>query len=109
MPHPKNIQFDHTEIPAENAKASLGIATHLMSQLMPQQAPEGQETQEMDQGEAQTMEPQKDPVTEIQDLKTEIISELQSIREDMKTMQPKDEKSEINDLKKQIEDVLNND
>lgn len=46
------------DLTAEEAKASLGMATFLQDQLMPQQAPEAQQTQEM--GQEQPEQPQNE-------------------------------------------------
>lgn len=89
---------------ADETAASLAFATHHMGQGLQASQPQNPAPQQ-----AQPQEPQKDPLTEMQDLQGQIMSELQTIKEDMKALQPKDEKNQINDLKKQIEDVLNAD
>ena len=95
------------DLTPEEAKASMGIATHLMGQLQ-QPPPNGSETQNPDQQEAQPQEQQKDPLAEIDTLRSEIMSELQTMKEDMKVaMEPKDEKAQIADLKRQIDQAIN--
>lgn len=96
------------DLTPEEAKASLGMATMLQDQFLQMQNPKAPQTPETAPDQTQTPEPQKDPVTEIEGLRTEIMKELQTMREDMKVaLEPKDEKAQIFDLKKQIEEVLN--
>ena len=100
-PQSQAIQSNMTP---EDAKASLGIATHLQDQLMPQQAPQEPTSPANEPGASQPA-PQQDITAEIQGLETRITDELKTIREEMKTQG--DGKAELADLKKQIEQILN--
>lgn len=104
--------LDHSTISPESAKASLGIATHLQSMLLPK-APQGPQAQ----GTAQTSEPAPQPPTnqttltdtqaQIQGLESRIIDEIGALKEEIKKAQPLDSNKEIEALKKEIENVLN--
>jgi hypothetical protein len=85
----------------EEAKASLGIATHLQSGLMPQ-APTSPGNEP---GTTQQPEQGQDVQAEIQGLESRLMDELKTLREEMKTQG--DGKAELQDLKKQIEEILN--
>ena len=104
---PQNPQSDMT---ADQAAAALAYATNLSEQFLPKVQPEAPQTPET--APESTPEPQADPMAEMTALKEEIMSELQAVREDIKLVAQgdvKDEKSEIAELKKQIEAVLNED
>lgn len=93
------------EMNADEAKASLGIATFLQDKLMPK-APMGEQQQEQKQPEEQ----QQDPFAEIQSLKEEVMGELVKMKEDIKLASKgdaKDERTQESDLKREIEEVLN--
>lgn len=95
-----NPEQNQEEMTPEEAKASMGIATHLQTMLMPQ-APQ---TPNPDQGVPQNQQTPKDVETQIQGLESRIMDELQTLREEMKA---KGDSKELADLKKQIEAVLN--
>lgn len=103
--------LDHSTISPESAKASLGIATHLQSMLLPKaQGPQPQ-------GTAQTSEPAPQPPTnqttpedtqaQMQGLESRIIDEIGALKMEIKKAQPQDSNKEIEALKKEIENVLN--
>lgn len=103
---------DQNPLGSDETQALLAFNTNLLEHTIPQgQEPqEGSQESESAPRQEQSQEPQPDPITELQDLKTQVLGELQSMREDIKLMaqgNPKDERSEIDDLKKQIEQVLN--
>jgi gas vesicle protein len=84
----------------DEAKASLGVATALQDQLMPQApvtsaAPEPPQNQENG----------SDLANQIQGLESRVMDEIGTLKEEMK--KSSDGGSEISNLKKQIEEVLN--
>lgn len=93
----------NSQMSPEEAKASLGIATHLQGMLLPQApvasnpAPEPPTNQQTSQ----------DLQTEMQGLESRIMDEIGTLKEEIKKAQPQDSNKQIDDLKKQIEDVLN--
>ena len=101
---------DQNPLGSDETQALLAFNTNLLEQTIPQeQGPEGQETPESGQQGQENQEPQQDPMTEMMTLKDEIMSELQKVREDIKLVSKgdsKDERSEVEDLKKEIEKVL---
>mgnify|MGYP002868122821 CR=1 FL=1 len=104
---PQNTQSNMTP---EEAKASLGIATYLQGQhlqsQMPQDTPvEGDTSPGSEPGTTEQPGQQQDVQAEIQGLETRLMDELKTLREDMKTQG--DGKAELADLKKQIEQILN--
>lgn len=103
-------QQSQQEMSPDEAKAALGIATSLQEQMMAQmgmqeQPQEGTTEGEMPQGEEQTQEPQKDQAQGIEELKSEILQEIQTLREEVKAQG--EGSKEITELKKKIEDILN--
>lgn len=101
-----NTQVQHPPMTPNQSAAALSFVTNLSNQFLPKAPPQApQEPQ-------QASEPQQqpDPMAEMQDMTTKIMDEIQTIKEDIKMVaqgNPKDEKTEIADLKKQIEEVLN--
>lgn len=89
----------------EEAKASMGIATHLQDQLMPQAPQEAPTSPANEPGVEQNPAQKEDVVNEISGLETRLMDELKTLREDMKTQS--DGKAELADLKKQIESIIN--
>lgn len=105
-----SINQPDSQLSPDRAKASLGMATRLQDMLLPQAQPQGQQTPESGQQPASAPQPQKDPMTEMQGLKDEIMKELQTMKQDIQLIaqgDPKEERSQVSELKKQIEDVLN--
>jgi hypothetical protein len=92
----------------EEAKASLGLATHLQSFLLPKGQGQASQTSDSAPGEAQPPEqPTTDMKAEIQALESRIMQEIGGLKQEIQKAQPKDANQEIDDLKKQIEAVLN--
>lgn len=92
----------------DQAKASMGIATHLMSRLLPQTQPEASpatETPNPDQGVPTNQQNGEETQAQIQGLESRLMDELQTLRTEMKAQG--DGQQELSDLKKQIEAVLN--
>lgn len=87
----------------DEAKASLGLATHLMSHLMPQapQTPEPAPQPPSNQGNPE------DTQAQMQGLETRIMEEIGALKQEIKQAAGKDSGSEIETLKKEIEKVLN--
>lgn len=97
----ENMQEQNVDMTAEDAKASLGLATRLSEQFLtmmhPQEeAVEGQEAQ----GEAQTEETKNEPQVDTEALKEELREELK------KELQSEMDKK-MEDLKKTLTDALN--
>lgn len=101
-------QQSQTDLSPEDAKASLGIATTLQDQLLgnagEQEAPT---TPQNEPGTQDSPENRVDVKEEISGLETRLMDELQTLREEMKTQG--DGKKELEDLKAQIEKILNSD
>lgn len=89
-----------TQMSPEDAKASLGTATFLQNQLLPTA-----ETPNPDQGVPTNQQTPEDTTAQIQGLESRLMDELQTLKAEMKDQQ--DGKKEFNDLKKQIEEILN--
>lgn len=92
----------------DDDRAALGFSTQLMQQhlqsQMPQEAPQAQETAPQQE---EIQEPVEDPQAGLDDLRTEIMDEIGSLKELIKENAPKDKNKELEDLKKQINDVIN--
>lgn len=103
---PNNPQ-DDIQMTNDELAAAMGFMTTLGDQQMmaQQEAMEGEQTQESAQGGEETGESQKEPMAEIESLKTEIMDELKTLREEVKSQG--DGKQELAELKKQIEEILN--
>jgi len=86
---------DTTQMTPEEAKASLGIATYLQDQMMPQAPQE----QEMGQEEGQEMEQPEDTITPRID---ELDAKFSEFQKEIKSMI----KDEIGGLTKEIKDAL---
>lgn len=100
-----NPQNSQEQMTPEDAKASLGIATHLQSQLMPQ--PQATQTPEPAPQPPTNQETPTDTANQMQGLESRIMDEIGALKEEIKKAQPKDSGSEIEALKKEIETVLN--
>lgn len=92
-----------SQLTPDEAKASLGVANHLMSHLMPQAPQEPQPAPESPTNQETTTDTQ----AQMQGLETRIMDEIGALKEEIKKAQPKDAGSEIEALKKEIEAVLN--
>lgn len=99
---PKNSQ---TNLTPNDAKASLGIATHLQDMLMPKGQPQGPPAQDPAQGAPSNQTTPEDTKAQMDGLESRLMDELQTLRAEMKTQG--DGKQELADLKKQIETILN--
>lgn len=100
----QNPQVDNSELTPEEAKASLGIATYLQQGLLPQGTPmDGSVESQNPPGQAQPSQPNED----LEGLEARLMDEITTIKEMIEKNSPKDEKTEIAELKKQIEEVLN--
>jgi hypothetical protein len=96
----------------QDAKLGLGIITNLQKYLLPQQG-NGQPmqdagstpTQDPNQGAPSNQSNQTDVKAEIAGTESRIMDEINTLRAEMK--QQGDGKKELEDLKKQIESVLN--
>lgn len=99
---PQQSQMTH-----EEAKASLGIATHLQDMLMPQAPMEGTGTDAPGVPQEENPQPnaQEEMKAQIEGTETRLMEEIKTLREEMKTQG--DGKQELADLKKQIESILN--
>lgn len=97
------------QISPEDAKAGLGIATHLQSFLLPQKGGQtpvnNQPAQDPTQGAPSNQETGTDVKAEMSGLESRLMDELQTLRAEMKTQG--DGKAELENLKKQIEQILN--
>lgn len=106
MPKEETQVNSEEQISADLEAAALGLATRISSQQLqglntsetPQDAPE---SQEQPQDEVQPEKEEKALRSEIKGIKSEI--------EEIKGMLQTDEKSEIESLKKQIQDILKED
>lgn len=96
-----DTQQSQVDMTPDQAKASLGLATHLMSHLMPQAPP----AQDPAQGAPSNQTTPEDTQNQIQGLEQRLMDELQTLRAEMKTQG--DGQKELSDLKKQIEQILN--
>lgn len=98
-------QQSQAQMNPDDAKAALGIATHLQSFLMPQ-GQQGPQTpaQDPNQGAPTNQTNQTDVKGEMQGLETRLMDELQTLKAEMKNQG--DGKQELADLKKQIEQIL---
>jgi len=94
------------EMTPEDAKASLGIATFLQDQMMPKGQPQEPNPAPEPPSNQQN---ETDLKTEMTGLESRIMDEIGTLKEEIKKSAPKDSGSEIEALKKQIEDVLNSD
>lgn len=99
------LQIPDTKMTPEEAKASLGIATHLQNQLLPQ----GQDSQTSNPApEAPTNQTTpEDTQAQMQGLESRLMDELQTLKAEIKKTAPKDSGSEIENLKQEIDAVLN--
>lgn len=104
---PPQAPQQNNEMSPEDAKASMGIATALQDQLMPQGQPTdgsmGGETAPEPQG---NVEEKQDTTAQIQGLESRVLDEIRTLREEFKQADSKNNSSELSDLKKQIEEVL---
>ena len=106
-------QTQGNDMTAEDAKASLGIATalqdmHFHSPQQPQDTPPSPDVpppQDPNQGVPSNQQNQADTTAQIQGLETRLMDELATLKVEMKSQA--DGKKEFNDFKKQIEGVLN--
>lgn len=91
----------------DQAKASLGIANHLLAHLMPQ-APQAQapQTPEPAPQPPTNQETSNDTANQMSGLEERIMSEIGALKEEIKKAQPQDSNKEIEALKKEIEQVL---
>lgn len=93
-PDNNTSQADSQEMTPEEAKASMGIATMLQQQLMPQAPMEGQETQESAPGQEQAPEtdnqPEEPEEANNEELE-EIKDEISALREEIKQALTEDE------------------
>lgn len=96
------------QMSADEAKAHLGTATYLQSLLLPQ----GQPQQTADNANPAPQDPSnqttpEDATSQLQGLETRIFDELGTLKDEIKQIADSKESSkELEDLKKQIEDVL---
>lgn len=92
----------------DETAAALGYITTLSEHSMAQEAPQSPETAPQAQQEQQPPEQPKDEISpKIDALESRIMEEMATLRDEIKASAPKDKDKEIEDLKKQIEDVLN--
>lgn len=95
-------QQQNSEMSPEDAKASLGIATMLQSQLMPQ---EETTSPAEEPGTQEQPEQQEEVKTQIEGLETRLMDEIQTLKSELKTQG--DGKAELAEFKAQIEEILN--
>ncbi len=100
-------QQSQPNITPEDAKAGMGIATHLQSFLLPQgqQSSPSTPQQAPSQGAPTNQENPTDVKAEISGLESRLMDELDTLKSQMKTQG--DSNKELEDLKKEIEKVLN--
>lgn len=96
----------NSDMTPEEAKASLGIATYLQGQLLPQGEPSPDEGVSEN---ARGGEEKQDVGQSLQEMELRLKDEIMSIKEMIKENSPEKESKEIDALKKEIEDVLNSD
>lgn len=108
----------HPQMTPDRAKAALGNASLLQSFLLPAHTPESKQAHMINTGQMEAPKPQptpeqkpeaekqpeKDPLKEME---SKFMGELDKIKDLIEQSKPKDEKTEIADLKKQIQEVLN--
>lgn len=101
-----NPNNQNNQMSPEEAKASLGIATHLQSMLMPTAPPEQNSSPANEPGTTQNPASQEDVKSEITGLETRILDELKTLREEIKQVDSKNNSNDFAELKKKIESVL---
>lgn len=101
--NPNNMQQQNVDMTPEEAKASLGLATRLSGQMLMAQnaqiAP--QDTQNAPQQD-QNAQPPLDMITEIDNLKTQFMTELGNAKEETKKIVT----DEINKLRDDIKNAI---
>lgn len=101
----------HPPMTADRAKAALGNSTLLQSFLLPKaQAQQPQPTQEQPAQPSmqETMQQGQESMQNgLKDLETKIMGEIGNLKSVIEQQTPKDKNKELEDLKKQITDVLN--
>lgn len=118
QPNSQGTGMSRMEMSPEDAKASMGIATALSEKMMmsqgaqsgPQQAPQqGPQAPQNDPGQEEMQEPMQDPgMKEEGDLGAKIDELKKDIIEIKEALESSGDK-EIEDLKKEIQNVLNQD
>lgn len=90
----------------EEAKASLGIATFLQQQMIPQGVP-------LEESEPQEMGPETDDTMLEEDPNEDVISEIEDLRKDVDTLKKEKKEdqldAEIKDIRQQLEELLKDD
>lgn len=104
-------QNSQPQMNADDAKASLGIATALQQQLMPQAPQDAAQTSEPN-GQSPAPEPPTNQTTpedtqaQMEGLESRIMDELGTLRDEVKQVAGKDTGKELEDIKKQIQTIL---
>ena len=92
----------------DNARASLGFSTNLLSQFLQNQQPQqaSSQPQETAPQSPTNQETGTDLQAEMQGLETRILDELTTLKKEIKKAQPKDANQELEDLKQELQGIL---
>lgn len=102
-------EITQEDISPEEAKASLGFSTTLVEQMLAQMNPQMAEeaTQESEAPTEVMPEEEEEPIEDIDvklvEMEDRLTSKIDSLSKDMKT----DDSKELENIKKQLEDILN--
>lgn len=102
-----NQQSQGQPMSPDAAKASLGLATHLQSLLMPQAQPDTSQQPNPAPEPPTNQETSQDLTAEIQGLESRIMDEIGVLKSEIQKAQPKDSGHELETLKKEIEKIIN--
>lgn len=107
--NPQETQPIENQMTPDEAAASLGFATTLSDQMMQSQVPpvepQGASQQEGSQETGNTEA--VDIRAEIQGVEERLMETIESLREEIKSASPDKSRQEIESLKKQLSDILN--
>lgn len=100
---PIGQQVDPTE-KANQAKANLGFVNTLQEHLLQHHT-----SKQASEQKPQDSQPQEEEPNKLEDMESRIVDEISKVKKSIEENTPKDKNKELEDLKKEIEDVLNSD